>query len=725
MEVKISNLQLQMTFALADGKFVWQSLKSASGTEFLTPEQPSLWEIEFLGQDKEVALYTANSLPEVVREGDAVLMNWQLPVASVQVKIVLPDDTDAANMTIDITGVAKNVCIRQVRFPSFNWQLEKGEDCKLTVPADAGCVYPDPLTTLPVGGIYELKNLRRRQWPNGHLTLQFLALNRGKEQSYFASHDLTASLKSFDWEVDREKACITLRPFWRTPLIPGASYASFPWVAAVSEGDWFDASMRYREYALKAPWMKNGPLEYGKKTPQWMIETPLVTLRHSRGKGWEPDDLKAEADYFQLPMLVHYYDWHAVRGANFPLQPGAAKAFRQLNEYGIRFMPYTDAYSNFSDVPVWKDQQSAAIHLNEKGDKHAITWPPHYTTLVSMCPGSLLWRDSYTNTAMRLISLGASAIYFDEYCMSPPWTCCAEHHEHIPGDPTSYIRDVNSLMEEIKLQANDLREDGVVFANEGACEPMLCNVDSSLIGNDNSPYMKPVFSAVYHDYIMGYGRYIFYLDLTDDRFSGALETKFAEQFICGWQIGWSRVPWNMVIEKYPETASFIRMLAQVRRDHCKYLACGKMLRPLELEVATFKQLWAKSWNDKTGLEVTLPEVFNSIWQVDDTTLEAFFVNVTNHEVTFSFVMPSEQLQATVEEKQYHSPTRYRRKNTRVYPMPEPMPVYGELYTPDGRSKRFIMDGDTGNGFTFTIPPRSVLVQMIPTSLKDGVIHSEC
>ena len=125
------------------------------------------------------------------------------------------------------------------------------------------------------------------------------------------------------------------------------------------------------------------------------------------------------------------------------------------------------------------------------------------------------------------------------------------------------------------------------------------------------------------------------------------------------------------------------------------------------------------------MEVTLPEVFNSIWQVDNTTLEAFFVNVTNHEVTFSFVMPSEQLQATVEEKQYHSPSRYRRKNTRVYPMPEPMPVYGELYTPDGRSKRFIMDGDTGNGFTFTIPPRSVLVQMIPTNQKIGVIHSEC
>ena len=52
MNVIISNPQLQMTFALADGKFVWQSLKSASGTEFLTQEQPPLWEVEFLDARK-------------------------------------------------------------------------------------------------------------------------------------------------------------------------------------------------------------------------------------------------------------------------------------------------------------------------------------------------------------------------------------------------------------------------------------------------------------------------------------------------------------------------------------------------------------------------------------------------------------------------------------------------------------------------------------------------
>ena len=99
--------------------------------------------------------------------------------------------------------------------------------------------------------------------------------------------------------------------------------------------------------------------------------------------------------------------------------------------------------------------------------------------------------------------------------------------------------------------------------------------------------------------------------------------------------------------------------------------------------------------------------------------------MTNHEVTFSFVMPSEQMQVTHEESNYSDPTVYRRKSTHIYPMPEPFPVYGEIYTPDGKRERFIMDGDTGNGFTVTIPPRSVLVQMIPTNQKIGVIHSEC
>ena len=725
--ITLANDLVKLTFALKNGCFAFDEIRYLpDDMDFAAAGQPVLWRVEMIGKDGNITILRPECMPQVKQEPESLDMTWQYPgFGDVTVCVELPAAADAAQMRLKVDNVDPEQSVRIVHFPCFDWLLTEGDGCKLIQPEDAGCVFPDPLKTLPSGGIFERKKIRARAWPNGALSMQFMALERSGTLGYFGAHDMTLSVKSFNWECDRENPRITFRPFIHAIRQAGASYITpFPWVMALSNGDWFDAALRYREYALKTPWLAKGPLEHGKKTPRWFLETPLVTLRASRGDGYQAEDIISDAEYFGVPQMVHYYQWSKTVPKDFPLTQDYRKTVRKLNDAGIRVMPYMDIYSMDVAHPLWKNFEDQALHVDEKGTIHGTAWPPDSHNLVTMCTGAPMWRHISRMTILRMLETGVSGIYLDEFGMSPAHTCCAENHNHLPGDPRVYVESVNSLLAEIREEAEDICPDGMVFSSEGAGEPYISQMDTFLVGNGNSPYMKPIFSAVYHDYVMGFGRYIFSAEVTDPAFEDSTLTKMAEQFICGWQIGWSRVPWHMYISKLPETAEFIRMLAKIRHEHWRHLACGKMLKPLELDVPRVQRRWARAWNDMAGTLVELPAVMNSAWQCDDTSVKVFFVNILNEEVTFNFCMQTVQLEQTVDfsnsGKTVNIPQKKRSQYS--YPLPEPSPCYGLLYTVDGKCSKFIMDGNTRGGFKVTLPPRSVLIQKINNVLDYGKVH---
>ena len=724
----IANDTVKLAFGLENGLFAFEQMQFIpDGMEFAAAKQPVLWKVEMISRSGEINILQPECMPQVKEDAESLEMTWQYPgFGDVTVCVELKATSDAAEMRLKVDNVDPEQSVRIVHFPCFDWLLTEGNDCKLIQPEDAGCVFPDPLKTLPSGGIIERKKIRARAWPNGALSMQFMALERSGNLIYLGAHDMTYSVKSFNWECDRENPRITFRPFIHAIRQEGASYITpFPWIMALSYGDWFDAAMRYREYALKAPWLNKGPLEHGKKTPQWYMEMPLVTLRASRGEGFAAEDLIAEAEYFGVPLLVHYYMWGKNIPKHFPTTHDYRKEVKKLANAGVRVMPYMDIYSLDVAHPLWDNFADQAINVDEKGTIHGTAWPPDSHNLVTMCTQAPMWRHFGKSDLLRMLETGVAGIYLDEFGMSPAHTCCATNHNHLPGDPTVYVGSTNSLLKEVKEESQDIYPEKIIFTSEGAGEPYISDMDSFLIGNGNSPYMKPIFSAVYHDYVMGFGRYIFFTELTDPAFEDSTLTKMAEQFICGWQFGWSRIPWHMYISKMPETAAFVRMLAQIRHEHWKHLACGKMLKPLELNVPKVQRRWARAWNDQTGTVVELPAVMNSAWQCDDASTKVFFVNILNEEVSFDYSMYTVQLEQTVDfnnaKKTVNIPQQPK-KTKYTYPMPEPSPCYGTLYTIDGKTETSIMDGDTRSGFKITLPPRSVLVQRINNALNYGKVH---
>ncbi len=712
--LEIINEKLMLSLGMNNSVFALLSLKNEQKMEFISQPAPALWKVDFISVTGDIHETGPEKMPEIIDDGASRNLIWENPgYGTVRVNITLQEDSDNAVFKLFVENVDPAHSVQVIHFPCFDWQLDDGDECKVIQPQDVGLVYPDPMKTLPSKGLYDIKKFRNRSWPNGFLSLQFMALERSGKLAYFAAHDYECIQKSFNWECDREKKALTFRPHIHAPRINGASYHSCPWIMALSEGDWFDAATRYRKFALKAPWLKHGPLEDGKKTPQWLLKTPLVTLRMLRGDGYSADDIIREQEFFDTPILVHYYQYN--QGEKFaPLLPGLRQEIRKMRDLGIKAMPYMDYYSFFNKSKYFDGYKNCAI-VDEKGKDDSATWTFN-RKLVTMCPGSLPWRHVCKLDGLRMVEMGMSGIYHDEFGMSPPLVCSASDHDHIPGDPTSFVNCANQLFEELKSEANEIDSEGIIFASEGCGEPFIENIDTFLAGNDNSPYMKPIFAAVYHDYVMGFGRYMYFADLTGgEKFKNAIETKNAEQFICGWQFGWNRVAWCMYIDKYPETAAFIRMLAKVRHEHYKYLACGKMLRPLELNVPETKVFWAGSWKDEEGTEITLPSVMNSVWQTADTTIGVFFVNVTGDEVNFTFKMPSIQLGDS--DIKQGGAANYR------YLMPEPSPAYYQLYQTDGSCRTEVADGNTLSGFDITMPPRSVMLVKI-NGQRSNKIHYE-
>ena len=714
--ISYSNHNAELAFQLQENSFVLSRFQQKDGVNFATGNLP-LWKIELIDQDKKISSFSADRMPDSHFVQEQLVMVWQCGNTAKVTVTAAPSGEDAFELKIAVSELAEKYSVREIYFPCFAWALDEDDSCKLILPEDAGTVYPDPLKNLVSGASHlTIPRVQKRSYPHGGFVMQFFALERNGILAYCGAHDPDALVKAFNTECKNEEKALWVRPHWHAAREYGKSVGSFSWILAVNEGDWYDAAMRYRQFALTAPWMKRGPLEHGGKTPEWMLKTPLFTLKSQRGSGREVSDLLQEAEFFQVPIMTHYYMYHKTAFDSeypffFPTVPGFREDVKKLKDAGIRVVPYTNFFSADTATDDWSYLQHSAMKINEEGEIHAPVWSQQ-RALAEMCTGDKLWRRMTQQIALRMLETDVAGIYVDEVGMSPPYACCAENHDHKPGDPAVFSKSWCSLLESIKAEAAEFR-DTTVFANEGAAEPLIGVIDSMLIGNANSAFFKPLLSAVYHDYVMCYGRYTFAQEVNNPNFVGAAESKHAEQFIMGMQFGWSRVPWNMIMNFSPETAVFIRDMAMAWYDNYKHLAAGKMLRPLTLNVPEIELRWARSWMDMEGAIIKRPAVLNSVWQSDNASIAVVLCNISQEEQTFSIVMPSIQLGDTV----------IKRGGEKYYKYPLPQASQGYLLEyRNGRKPRVVPQGDSTNGFTVTMQPRSVAVLQISSEKPYGVHH---
>ena len=711
--IQLDNGKTKLKFKKYAAGFMLESLSGIAGENFLS-SPVILWTITFINRSNELRTFSSVDSPKITKIIHGLKLVWKTELKT-KITVTIQSNSDLQlEWRISINKLHSDWSVYKIDFPNFNWKVQESEDYHLIVPEDQGVSYPDPLNTLPTDGVWKEKKIRHRFYPSGNSTMQFLALQHKNELCYFAAHDPRPALKLFLFEPDKKKKLIAVMPQVKTRIKFGENYESFPWIMECTTGDWFDAASIYRKFTLTASWTQGGTLADG-KTPAWYQNTPMVLLRMCRGPGFDVEDFKQVADFLQVPMVLHYYMWHknAFDANNpylFPTVPRFRQEMRELQETGYKVMPYLNSYSADITIPEWDIMQECAIRKNEKQEMHLAMWSQNHT-LAAMCPNSPLWTRSMNMQTMRLVETGVDGIYIDEVPASPAYNCYADNHQHEVGDEHALVEGHQKFFQNIQKESKEI-DMPVILTSEGCAEPYMRYTDAFLIGNANHRYQVPLFMAVYHDYMMGFGKYMFTQELNNPKFAGAIISKNAQQFSFGCQFGWSRIPFIAIIKQDKTSADFLKTLAHAWVKNADYLARGKMLRPLDLSAQHkfIARRWAKSWKDEVGEEVKLPPVMNSVWQINDGSIAIVLVNITDKEQTLITQMNSIQ---KLFDKGISS------NSTHVYPLPQ-MCIGMVREHKQEKIHEYICDGDSENGFKITIPAYACSVILIGSEKEYGI-----
>ena len=588
-----------------------------------------------------VLLHGGMGSVDVTSAGDVLSLGWTgLPVVGgdtcdVRVDALLESERRRTEWRIAFNSVPSGWSLYRYRFPVVALSVPEADDCSLIEPSDWGTLVRNPLRNLPQG---------ERRYPRSEVAMQFYGLQRGDRFVYLGLHDPAARAKEFDLSVHLRSESLQLGVLQPTRLRYGADYRQvYPFVLQTTTGDWYDGAQLYREWALTAPWTSAGPLSAGTKTPREFVETPLVLMRLGE-ESLDPAFVAKWAvrmrEWFGVPITQHYYGWHQNFGSMsidcypeyFPTMPGFRQAVRKMEDADVRVMPYYNARLWRTDRESWRELGKAAAARDCYGRLFREVWMKIPTAVMN--PASRTWRWVITQAVLRSVDAGCSAVYLDQLGEGTVHPSFDGRHPHEPGETASWIEAYRDIAGIIRTQGRSIQPD-LVMTMEGNAEPFMHLIDSCLTGNSNNPDSIPLFSAVYHDYVMQFGRYVMSRDLGLPK-AGIL--KFAQQYVFGSQFGWSNAHLERILPSDAPQALCLRAMARLRHVHAGLLAAGRMLRPLDLsaQVRTLDAEWY-CWDKKTP--VRIPEVLSSVWQRPDGLVGVSLVNVGDEASELTFDLP--------------------------------------------------------------------------------------
>lgn len=449
------------------------------------------------------------------------------------------------------------------------------------------------------------------KYPGHHCNMQFLGWKVGDSSLYIGCHDPGCSTKYLSFD-SVNGASIS----FRTPVpdmgerkeaysLPHAT------VVDVVEGDPYDVAQRYRRWAFERDWSSGGTLDV-KGTPGALTDICLWCRAAGSAEQVVPSVLEF-ADYFSVPVAVHWYSWHEIPFDDsypdyFPPKPGFKEGVRRLVEAGIPVMPYINARLWDSSTESWRreDAESAAAK-NRDLEKYVEVYASK-VPLSPMCPTTSLWREKIGGIVSRLArDYGVSGVYLDQIGAASPKLCFDRDHGHPAGGGSHWVRGYREMLQGIR---RELKADNPHFfiTTESNAEPWNDLLDGQLMCNSTEGELVPLYPAVYGDMIVLYGSYIFRSDLEE---VWPFRTKISQMFLWGTQLGWMGC--EILEPEFRAEAEYLRSLAEARHSGHELMTYGRMLRPPGIvtsaePIRTTWKLWNREW------EIEMPPASATAWR---------------------------------------------------------------------------------------------------------------
>ncbi|MBC7288710.1 MAG: hypothetical protein H5T86_11870, partial [Armatimonadetes bacterium] len=507
---------------------------------------------------------------------------------------------------------------------------ERGDDDVLLEPSCSGRLALNP-------GI-AARNVRGSLYPNGWIDMQVLALYDRAGGVVYMCQDPLASSKYIEWGSDR--GAVRMAVVWPAPDFSriGNDFNPPGRIAIrLYDGDWYDAAMIYRQWVSReAKWWPQRGKPGRPDTPRWMLELPLWALASGAPEQVVPA-VKAFREYMGVPCGVHWYNWHQIPFDNdyphyFPTKPGFAEGVRQLQQAGVRVMPYINGRLWDSDTEDFPTKALPFATKDRKGNYYVEVYGSG-EKLVPMCPTSKLWQETVQGIVKRLVGpeCNVDGVYIDQVAAASPRLCFDASHGHpLCGGHWWTTEGYWPMLE--KLQADLAREfPDKMLTTECTAEPYTHVFDGYLSWHWQENNAVPFFPAVYGDKIRLFSRAY--------RFAGdkalVFRMRLAQQFVFGEQLWWA----DPDIWKDDSVGPYLRRLAKIRWALRDYF-CGRVLRPplIEGHVADVTGDWA--WSGKTI--VTMKAVQAGAFQAEDGRVAVVVTNHFTEPQTFILRLPTRE-----------------------------------------------------------------------------------
>jgi hypothetical protein len=547
-----------------------------------------------------------------------------LPVR-VSCEVVLAADKATWRMKVD--NSSETWSIRTIVFPQISLGIigDSEEDDFLVVPHGSGELKQQPLKN-------EAKFSGR--YPGGWCSMQFFSHYDDECGLYLGIHDPLASTKDFT-VTSQDRTGVQTTIAWPAPDagLPGNDWeSSGEAVFQAFRGDWFDAAQIYKEWvSKKAEWWPQG------ETPEWFEEI-AVWAQTGGGREQVVGPTKKFAEYMGLPTALHWYNWHQVPFDDdyphyFPYKEGFPAGVKELQEAGVRVMPYINGRLWDTDLEDFKNHAVRFCTKDEKGEPYIETYGSGQK-LCPMCPTTELWQRTVQELVTRLVSpeVNVDAVYIDQVAAATPRLCFDRTHGHPLGgghwwNTQGYWPMLTALQQELSTRYPDK-----VLTTECNAEPYTHVFDGYLTWHFQYQDQIPLFAAVYGGKIQLFSR-----AYQGDSWKGlAMRMKTGQALVFGEQLGWI----SPGVISDAEAAAFLRRMARLRYALRDYLARGEMARSPVMtgDIPTVTADW-QWWGKRL---VTTPAILSGAWRAKDGRLALIFVNVSDSEQVASLEFAAER-----------------------------------------------------------------------------------
>ncbi|MBQ3154626.1 MAG: hypothetical protein IJB88_05290 [Clostridia bacterium] len=381
------------------------------------------------------------------------------------------------------------------------------------------------------------------------------------------------------------------------------------------DGDWYDATLLYRDWTRKhAVWMPETD-EHGRKDARWLSEIDAWFLVHIYGEDFADEIIDAAKD-LGANCGVHLYLWHNNPFDNdyphyFPEKPTVRRELKKLQDAGIRVIPYINGRLWDTRDRGTEDWQYTEIAYPKAcKDRHGKPFNESYsakeangehTVLSVMCPSSALWQDKVTYIVDKLLGdIGFDGVYMDQIAAAKPQLCADRTHGHLPGGGTWWCESYYNLIDHVsRLQSP------AVLATECTGEMFMKHIQLYLSWLWVKNQQVPAFPVLYSDKVITFG--ISYNSFSKEDRDGMC-IFYAQSLLFGEQMGW------LAPNKYREMPEkeFYKKLVHCRAELRPFFS-GTMLRPPKL-TDDAPRLRCENTPHAYFKTVDYPAVQGALWQ---------------------------------------------------------------------------------------------------------------